>query len=308
MGGQSGYSDSMPSVTPLNHTVSLLLEGSISVATKRAYQRAWQHFLQYLKDKSITFQFPVPVPCLADFVGHLFESEYAPGTIMSMLSALSFVHKLVEKVDPTESFLIKKLLMGSRKLRQQKDVRLPITTGILSKIINASRDIFQEKFNQKRFIAMCSLAFHALLRVGEMTSSHNNLTIDCIQVELGSLTLQFLKYKHSVGLPSTHQIKASPLTIHCPVRCMQDYLFLRGFRPGALFLTKDGSAVSRKLFVEELNAAFSLAGIQNQRYTTHSFRIGGASYMATHGYSDAQSRKAGRWASNAFLSYIRINP
>ena len=308
MGGQSGYSDSMPSVTPLNHTVSLLLEGSISVATKRAYQRAWQHFLQYLKDKSITFQFPVPVPCLADFVGHLFESEYAPGTIMSMLSALSFVHKLVEKVDPTESFLIKKLLMGSRKLRQQKDVRLPITTGILSKIINASRDIFQEKFNQKRFIAMCSLAFHALLRVGEMTSSHNNLTIDCIQVELGSLTLQFLKYKHSEGLPSTHQIKASPLTIHCPVRCMQDYLFLRGFRPGALFLTKDGSAVSRKLFVEELNAAFSLAGIQNQRYTTHSFRIGGASYMATHGYSDAQIRQAGRWASNAFLSYIRINP
>ena len=308
MGRQSGYSNSMPSGTALNPTVSLLLESSISVATKQAYQRAWQHFLQYLKEKSITFQFPIPVPCLADFVGHLFDSEYAPGTIMSMLSALSFVHKLVGNMDPTESFLVKKLLMGSRKLRQQKDVRLPITIGILSKIINASRNIFQDKFNQKRFIAMCSLAFHALLRVGEMTMSHNNLNIDCIQVERGSLTLQFLKYKLSEGLPSTHQVKASPFTSHCPVRCMQDYLFLRGFRSGALFLTKDGSAVSRKLFVEELNAAFSLAGIQNQRYTTHSFRIGGASYMATQGYSDAQIRQAGRWTSNAFLSYIRINP
>ena len=36
-------------------------------------------------------------------------------------------------------------------------------------------------------------------------------------------------------------------------------------------------------------------------------KIGGASYLASQGFSDLQIRQAGRWSSSAYLSYIRIN-
>ena len=42
-------------------------------------------------------------------------------------------------------------------------------------------------------------------------------------------------------------------------------------------------------------------------FNTHSFRMGKATDMHNRGYSDAQIAKAGRWASNAFMRYIKPN-
>ena len=40
----------------------------------------------------------------------------------------------------------------------------------------------------------------------------------------------------------------------------------------------------------------------------HSLRAGGATAMAEHGVSPSIIQAAGRWASEAFLIYIRKNP
>ena len=92
----------------------------------------------------------------------------------------------------------------------------------------------------------------------------------------------------------------------CPVQVLLDYLSRRGYSPGPLFISGDGSLVSRAAFTEKLSMAIKYCGLDPSRYKGHSFRIGAASHAADAGMSDAQIRALGRWKSNAFQKYIRI--
>ena len=86
---------------------------------------------------------------------------------------------------------------------------------------------------------------------------------------------------------------------------MSKFLALRGRSQGPLFTTVHATAVDRRVFSAELRTVIQKLGLDPKRYTSHSFRIGAASSLAAEGESDAQIRQAGRWASSAFLSYIR---
>ena len=285
----------------------MLLQASLSDSTRQAYRRAWHLYYKYLKENGFQFSFPISDNEIATFIGYLFNKQYAASTVTSLMSALGFVHKLLIRPDPTNSMLVKKLLQGYRNLRGKKDNRLPITPSILISIIQASKNTIFNQFSRIRFIAMCSLAFHALLRVGEMTDSHNNLSLNSVLMDDKFLMLKFFSYKHSAGNTSTHKIEASPSSGHCPVLAMKNYLDMRGKTPGPLFIVKNGNPVSREIFAEELRNALSFTGLQHARFTSHSFRIGAASYLASIGKSDLQIQRAGRWSSRAFMAYVRIN-
>ena len=159
------------------------------------------------------------------------ESRYAPASITSFVSAISFVHKLLGVEDTCEMFCIKKLLQASRRLAGSQDGRLPITKTILSSILQATESVFSCLFTRCRFIAMCTLAFHALLRPGEMTDSHNNLLLSDIQLNSQQIIVQFRCYKHSQGLPPTHTISAKSEPTTCPVKYMAKFLAItqKGF-------------------------------------------------------------------------------
>ncbi|XP_074657153.1 uncharacterized protein LOC141910317 [Tubulanus polymorphus] len=49
-------------------------------------------------------------------------------------------------------------------------------------------------------------------------------------------------------------------------------------------------------------------GFDVASYTSHSFRIGAATNAATNGVPEPVIRELGRWKSDAFKRYIRINP
>ena len=281
------------------------MSASLTEASQAAYTRAWVHFKNFLAETSLSLTFPVPVDHLVAYISYLFDQNYAASTITSFVSAISFVHKITDYPDPGEKPLIKKLLLGCRKLKATSDGRLPISIDILLDILRASSITISAVFARKRFQAMCALAFHALLRVGEMTASKNNLSIGCILLEKDAVSINFATYKHSAGSRAILRINAKS-TNDCPVLALREYLALRGRSSGPLFITTSGEEVPRQVFTAELKSALEFAGVQSNRFTSHSFRIGGATHMAINGASDAQIRQAGRWASNAFLSYIRI--
>ena len=64
--------------------------------------------------------------------------------------------------------------------------------------------------------------------------------------------------------------------------------------------------VRRGYFCAILARAIRLCGLNPNRYKGHSFRIGAASDAAEKGMSEAQIRVLGRWKSNAFMRYIRL--
>ena len=163
------YMHEVPTVIP-PHLQPLSQPSSIPT-----YQRAWRLFLQFFIS---TFQLPfraMPISpsVLALFIAYLFRSQYAPSTVMTYVSALGFCHKLQGFSDPSKVFYVSQMLKGFNKVGFRLDSRLPITLPILDKLLSVAPSLVGSSYQICQFQAMCSLAFFAFLRIGEMTSPSN---------------------------------------------------------------------------------------------------------------------------------------
>lgn len=110
------------------------------------------------------------------------------------------MHKLNGFSDPTDSFLVRKLLIGLCRKHASFDLRLPITCEILQ-CINIAFPTVCSCYNRSLFSAMFLLAFAAFLRVGEMTTTgkgdDNNIMFQGVSVDANNtLKITFYHYKH----------------------------------------------------------------------------------------------------------------
>ena len=248
------------------------------------------------------------------FIAYLFDRNYAASTVNTYISALSYSHKLLGFPDPTKVFFINQMLKGYGKLGSRIDGRLPITLPILNRILSLGSELSLSDNELCLFRAMCSLAFYAFLRVGEMAVTNNNnpiLSLDSVAKLVNadnyvvSLRVTFRNYKHSYNNPP-FSLTIQRQSSFCPVQYMVEYLTIRGNAAGSLFMLH-GVPVNRAYFCNLLTIAIKHCGLDPARYKGHSFRIGAASHAAERGMSDAQIRVLGRWKSNAFLRYIRLH-
>jgi len=92
----------------------------------------------------------------------------------------------------------------------------------------------------------------------------------------------------------------------CPVSAILNYLVVRRPGEGPLFVFKDGRYLTRQRFVESVRDALCKAGIDQTKYSGHSFRIGAATTAAAKGLEDSLIKTLGRWRSLAYLQYVRI--
>ncbi len=92
----------------------------------------------------------------------------------------------------------------------------------------------------------------------------------------------------------------------CPVSALLDFLCARRYSRGPLFAFEDGKVLSRPRFVDRVRSALRLAGVDQTKYSSHSFRIGAATTAAAKGGEDCVIKTLGRWESTAYLRYVRI--
>ena len=293
------------------------MKSSLQPSSLPTYKRAWRLYNQFLHStfQGLSVALPISPPNLALFIAYMFDNHYAPSTVTTYISALGYSHKLSGYPDPSKVFFIMQMLKGYGKLGARLDSRLPITLPILHRILEAASSFSTSKYQICQFQAMCSIAFHAFLRVGEMTSTtglgprplqiHQVVQLVNDSNTIVSLKIVFEDFKHSYNQPPSSLV-INRVPIFCPVQFMLDYLALRGNKPGPLFITLHGHPVSRANFTDQLSLAIKFCGLNPARYKGHSFRIGAASHAADRGLSDAQIRVLGRWKSNAFHRYIRI--
>ena len=208
------------------------------------------------------------------------------------------------------------MLKGYSKTRYSLDSRLPITLPILFKILDFCDQFLSAPYSISQFKAMCSLAFHAFLRIGEMTFSskvgappplqfHQVQTIRNSTGQTTGIQLIFHDFEHNYNT-RPFSLFIYRKARYCPVQFLLDYFNLRGTHTGSLFMNIDGSPVSRNTFQEQLVLALKFCGFDPCYYKGHSFRIGAATLAAQQGLSDAQIRAMGRWKSDSFKKYIRI--
>ena len=144
---------------------------------------------------------PISASVLAFFIPHIHRARYLPATVSSHISAIGYIHKLQGGSDPTTTFLAQKLLSAYHKLGKQFDLRMPIDKPMLSKLLGALDFTVTGKHHRALYRAMFCLAFHAFLRIGEMTVQSANATnSNFVAVE----TARNQRHNLTAGLPSSN--------------------------------------------------------------------------------------------------------
>ncbi|XP_078667569.1 uncharacterized protein LOC144909433 [Branchiostoma floridae x Branchiostoma belcheri] len=232
-----------------------------------------------------------------------------------MLSAIAFVHKILNYPDPAATFAIRKLMHSIQK-QHIPDSRLPITPPLLTALIEAFASIDLKNYDICLYKAMFLFMYYTLARISEVavnTASQHTLNLADISSTLdssgnvASLVVHFKSFKHSKNTSQASiAIFPQPENRDCPVTNLLRYLQNRGTHPGFLFLSNTGNAVTCDSFSKILKACVVHLHLDPHKYTSHSFRIGAVTTAAAlSGASDSTLRRLGRWSSDAFKKYIR---
>ena len=292
--------------------IQQLLNGALSDLTSKAYQKGITRFHDFCSTHlHISAWFPAKTPAVVSFVAFCFQGGFAPASIASTLSAISYVHKMHIYLDPTAAFVVRKLFQGATKLMPSCDQRAPITQAILNQLVDSTQYISISYYDRLLTSAMYLLAFHAFLRIGEIAAatpaqSSTVLQFSQIAVTSSDCSVVFHTYKHYSGPPVTLSVPAHADSALCPVKAMRLYIAVRGNSPGPLFMFPGGAPVSKSFFSVQLKKSLTWAGLPHGSYKGHSFRIGAATTAAMRGMSDEEIQRMGRWKSQAFRKYIRI--
>ena len=160
--------------------------------------------------------------------------------------------------------------------------------------------------------ASVTTSFHGLLRSSEylapdVASSDPQSTLLWRYVEISpsGVRLQLRRTKTSQsGDGGLVELKPAGDDM-CPVRAMMEYVSLcrgsgRTDPDAPVFQFKSGKFLTRS----ELTMTLRF-GLQTSAVSSHSMRIGGATYMASRGAGEWSIKRAGRWRSGAFNQYVR---
>ena len=292
--------------------MNTLLKLTLATSTSQVYRRAWvlcQECMNDLGLQSIDVNsLPLTTTQLLTYLSYLSLKGLAPSTITTYISAVGYVHKMNSLPDPTNSFVIQKVLAAINRSQKTCDSRLPITQFLLNRLLDATELVVTDLYQRHLTKAMFALAFYGLFRIGEITIQTSGivpLSLKQVQVSNDKVIISITDFKHN----KTN--KPFDIVIHkvggqfCPYLILIHYLVLRGCKPGPLFCFSNQKHIPRSFFTSKLKCCLNFCGLNTRLYLSHSFRIGGASYLASLGLSDVQIKLMGRWSSDSFLRYIR---
>lgn len=264
-------------IADLTSTTRSVLAAALSPSARYAYRHSWQLFLNFRRDP---VSLPLPITDICNFIGFLFERQYSSSSIASHITALGYVHKLINLTDPTQTFIVRKLIKGCHKLLPSQDARLPITKNIMHKILAALAFNVPQALNRVLLQALFILCFNAFLRLGEVVSKTQ---ADKDRV----LQIQDINFMGEMGNPSAVQIvlrhhksqqKNEPIIISiqahtsskfCPVHNLYRYKTLFPHVSGPFFQFVNGTSVTYSYINSELSKAIAFAGLDPKRYKGH---------------------------------------
>ena len=286
---------------------------AIAKSSSALYKRSWALFqicIDETKDSLVNLtDLPLSSKQVVFFISYLSLKGYAATSIMSYISAIGFIHKIMDLVDPTHNFLVQKMLAGINKKYGKLDTRLPITLIILHRLVDSLSNTNNIRYHVILLKAMYLIAFYGLFRIGEITiQCDGSISLEAKDVVLedDSLTIYITNFKHNTNQqPFKIRIKSQSDSDFCPVSAMREYMTLRGYKPETLFCFSDLSPIPRSFFVSRLKHSLNFCGLDSKHYQSHSFRIGSASFLSSNGFTNEQIQKLGRWKTLAFVSYIR---
>jgi hypothetical protein len=295
----------------LIHERAVALGNVIDKSTLSNYSSALNSYLNFVKLHDLPVQ---PSPDTLSLYTVYMCHHINPRSVNTYLSGIAqqLENLFPEVKEARNSPLVRRTLQGCMRMRGVATVRKrALTVNDLQLVID--HYLHSIHHDDLLFVAMLLTGFFGLLRLGEMTFPDDTSIQNWRKVTRRS-TVRVLESQYEFLLPGHKAdrffegnriiIPAHRFRLH-PLHHFSRYLSSRdALHPVAspLWLTEAGSVPSRSFFLRRLRLFFTtdVAG--------HSLRAGGATALAEHGVSPSLIQAAGRWASEAFLIYIRKNP
>ena len=172
------------------------------------------------------------------FLTSLHQNDHSSSTIRSAGSTMAFLHKLQGMPDPMETFIVRKFLQGLSNLSTSQAIRLPITRGILNRMI---KSLSVMGFSLYKVLMLRALYYEFLL-IGEATFKtstslpiqYKDLTLTSFEAVINLHQFKHSKEPHRVGLSSAMEEEM------CPVHPLQQFCVMSGSYPGPLFASPGG--------------------------------------------------------------------
>lgn len=224
----------------------------------------------------------------------------------------------------TKALLHRHIRALKRRYVVARRVRLPITTVVLRKLVRFFGSAVLANFadNADMWTAALCLGVFGMLRQGEFTASttkHWNplRQLSRRDVEFGRSTPGGSVDTMTITIKSSKVDvfrRTHVMTIHgtgdeiCPVAALERYITHNPAPPDSpMFQFKDGTFLTRQRLATALRSALGMCGYRQDKYSTHSLRIGGCCSLAAAGYGREVIAVYGRWASNSLELYLQLD-
>ena len=228
------------------------------------------------------------------------------------MSAIGYIHRISNITDPSNSILVKKCINGVRSRGNSRGTdrkRLPIDQVSLSKLCIAAAQCLSNPITTLAFQTLCCVMFFGLFRVSELLGD-KRLGIPYIawkdlEIFEDRIIINLQSYKHSREAAKVILEKQLKRSI-CPIRKLNKLFTFSRSKDYAVFRSEKGKPITKNTFASMLRKCSLTAGF-DKPFLSHCFRIGGATEAAKQGKSEIQIKSLGRWKSNAYNKYVRLN-
>ena len=292
----------------------------LASSTQKCYSSGQKRFLTFCSSFNLQ---PIPPSehTILLFISQLGLEGLSLSTIKSYLAAIRNLlinggfpnHQLYT---PRVELVIRGIKRSKVYSKNAKRSRLPITPAILSQLKRAWSSHPISSDCRMLWAAACT-GFFGFLRCAEFTVPSvtsfdpcKHLTLDDVSVSQSQSTVTSIAIHIKVSKTDQfgkgyHIHLARTGAALCPVSALLDYLSIRGTSKGPLFLLANGHPLTRSVLVTKVRSALSTSGMDVDKYSGHSFRIGAATTALRAGISDAKIKMLGRWESSAYQLYLQ---
>jgi len=289
---------------------SSILADALAPASQLHYKRTLKDFTNFLLSKKIQDVTPETLATYLVSLDGTTAAKYAKATLdiikFYVVSQPSLFPLLKTEIHSKYFKLLTKGIirrhasspLAKKQLRPKRD---PVLFSHIASLISTGSQ-------PTRDIALILIGMYGLLRASEISS----IKTKDVKIEQNTITITFKRLKQPPGKPPSVIIirketiggiclfdHIHAFLTHQPKQSPEHYLFQDPTDPGKPITTQQISEI--------ITTALKSINI-NGTYSSHSLRIGGATFAAARGYSTAEIKTFGGWVSNTFMQYIRDIP
>ena len=300
-------------------------------STWSSYRTALNKLDQYAEETGNNITFPTSNETILSFTAWLLDKGVGASTVNTYLSGLRMAHMTLG-LEPQNlhTNLVNQVLQGKQnlenldKVNNKNPTRLPMTITLMRILRKELKLTKLSETDRKAVWAVATLAFSGGFRPGELLCSKElsydpavnllrkdikvkHLNVGGEETKILQIRLKAEKQNRKGGI-NLVDVYASDGKL-CPVQAFEawDRLNHPTRKEGPAFCRENGAALTKSFFNLTLKKTLGkhTNGL-NGFISGHSFRIGMASLLGSLGHHEQDIMRAGRWSSNAYLSYLKL--